>query len=180
MEAEIDRILIRDHDIARRVAAMADEIAAAYPSDAGELTLVPILSGSIIFVADLMRRLPRRMRLAMVSISTYPGRSTRPTEARTTLELRTDLEGRDVLIVDDILDTGGTLARVRAMVRERGARSVRAAVLLRKPGKAPPGVDAEFVGFDIADEFVVGYGLDYDDLYRNYPHIGVLRPEVMR
>lgn len=179
METDIARILIHREQIQARNRALAAEIAATYNGEPVGLTLVPILSGSIIFLADLIRELPLRMKLALVQISTYPGAATSPGDPRTVLELSGDVAGRDVLIVDDILDSGRTLRRVQAMVRARGARSVRSAVLLRKPTKAPPDVPVEFVGFDVDDLFVVGYGLDYNDLYRNYPHVGVLHAELM-
>ncbi len=179
MEADIARILIHRDEIGRRVHAMAAEIAAVYNGDDAGLTLVPILSGSIIFLADLIRHLPLRMKIALVQVSTYPGTATSPRTSRTVLELTGDVTGRNVLIVDDILDSGRTLRRVQEMLRERGAKTVRAAVLLRKPAKAPPDVAADFVGFDVEDLFVVGYGLDYDDHYRNFPHVGVLHDELI-
>lgn len=179
MEADIDRILIHRDRIDARVKTLAREIADVYDADDAGLTLVPILSGSIIFLADLIRDLPLKMKIALVQVSTYPGTSTSPRAPKTVLELTGDVSGRNVLIVDDILDSGRTLRRVQAMIREHGARSVRAAVLLRKPDKVPSDVQVDFVGFDIEDLFVVGYGLDYDDHYRNYPHVGVLHAELM-
>ncbi len=179
MEEDVARILIHREEIERRLADMAEEIAQTYHRDEEGLTLIPVLAGSIIFLADLMRKLPLKMKIGLVSVSAYPGRTTRPTAPKTVIELTGDLAGRHVLIIDDILDTGRTLRKVREMVLQREPASVRTAVLLRKPSKAPPDVSADFVGFDIEDEFVVGCGLDYDDHYRNYPHIGVLRPEIM-
>lgn len=176
---DIARILIDRERIDARVRELAREIGARYDGDDGGLTLVPILSGSIIFLADLIRQLPLRMKIALVQVSTYPGSATTPQAPRTVLELSGDVAGRHVLVVDDILDSGGTLRRVHAMLRERGVRTIRTAVLLRKPAKAPPDVHVDFVGFDIEDLFVVGYGLDFNDHYRNYPHVGVLHPELM-
>jgi hypoxanthine phosphoribosyltransferase len=176
---DIARILVHRDDIRARVKTLAAEIGRQYNGDEAGLTLVPILSGSIIFLADLIRELPLKMKIALVQVSTYPGNTTTPHAPRTVLELTGRVAGRNVLIVDDILDSGNTLRRVQAMVREQGARGVRTVVLLRKPAKAPPDVPVEFVGFDIEDLFVVGYGLDYDDHYRNYPHVGVLHPELM-
>ncbi|MGD8451293.1 MAG: hypoxanthine phosphoribosyltransferase [Phycisphaerae bacterium] len=179
MQQDIARILFRREAIQARVRALATEISAVYNGDERGLTLVPILSGSIIFLADLIRELPLKMKIALIQISTYPGRSVTAQEPETVMELSGDVQGRNVLLVDDILDSGRTLRRVRAMVAERGAVSVRTAVLLRKPAKAPADVSVDFVGFDVEDSFVVGYGLDYDDHYRNFPHIGVLRPELL-
>ena len=158
---------------------MATEIAAVYDADDRGLTLVPILSGSIIFLADLIRELPLKMKIALVQLSTYPGTSVTAHEPRTLLELSGEVRGRHVLVVDDIFDTGRTIRRVRAMLAEQEPVSVRTAVLLRKPTKAPPDMAVDFVGFDVDDLFVVGYGLDYGDHYRNFPHIGVLRPELL-
>lgn len=179
MEADIARILLHRDQIQTRTRALAAEVAAVYGGDETGLTLVPILSGAIIFLADLIRQLPLRMKLALVQISTYPGTRTSPTDPRTVLALSGDVTDRHVLLVDDILDTGRTLRRVQELIRARRPRSLRTAVLLRKPGKAPPDLPVEFVGFDIEDLFVVGYGLDYNDQYRNYPHVGVLRAELM-
>lgn len=180
MENEVARILIDDSQIDTRLSALAEEIAAVYADDTTGLTLLPILSGSIIFLADLIRKLPIKMKIALVGVSSYPGKSTNPREARTILNINADLRDRHVLIVDDILDTGGTLRRVREMVNEYQPASVRTAVLLRKPARAPVDVTADFIGFDIEDEFVIGYGLDYDDHYRNFPHIGVLRDDLIQ
>jgi hypoxanthine phosphoribosyltransferase len=180
MDDEIAQILIHREQIDRRVHELGAEIAATFADNAETLTIVPILSGSIIFVADLIRTLPLKMKIAMVQVSTYPGTATSPGVPRTVLELTGDVQGRDVLLVDDILDSGRTLRRVQGMLKEHGARSVRSAVLLRKPDKAPADLPVEFVGFDVEDLFVVGYGLDYDDHYRNYPHVGVLHAELMQ
>ncbi len=179
MDADIDRIILSREQIQARVRALAAEISATYDHGSAALTLVPILSGSIIFLADLIRELPLKMKIALVHVSAYPGRTTQGLEPRTVVDLVGDLRGRDALIVDDILDSGRTLRRVQEMVRRSEPASVRTAVLLRKPSKAPPDAEVDFVGFDIEDLFVVGYGLDFDDHYRNFPHIGVLRKELM-
>lgn len=174
MDDRIERILLRREQIDRRVSELASEIAATYPPDGPGLTIVAILAGSIIFLADLIRRIPRAMKIGLITVSSYPGRSTMSQGPVILQDLRGEIEGRDVLVVDDILDTGRTIRCVVDQVRQFGPASVRVCVLLRKAGKAPADVRADFVGFDIEDVFVVGYGLDYDDLYRNYPHIGVL------
>lgn len=178
MEHDIARVLIPREEIARRVAGMADEIARTYSNGDAELTLVTILSGSLIFLADLIRCLPMRMKIGLVTVSSYPGATTASRGAKLLSEIRADIRGRHVLVVDDILDTGNTLRLVIERLRQQGPASLRTCVLLRKPDKAPPDVHADFVGFDIDDVFVVGYGLDFNDLYRNYPHIGILRPEL--
>ena len=179
LDGDIAQILIHRERIQQRVGEMAGEIAALYSTERHALTLVPILSGSIIFVADLIRELPLKMKIAVMHLSSYRGAATQPGELQTIVEIVGSLRDRDVLIVDDILDTGNTLRRVQRIVAEQRPASQRTAVLLRKPGKAPADVPVDFVGFDVEDQFVVGYGLDYADHYRNYPHIGVLRAELL-
>lgn len=182
MDNDIERILIRREQIARRVAELADDIARTYKDiGKGGLTLVSILSGSIIFLSDLIRHLPMKMRIGVITVSSYPGaRTTSQGPKLQQQQLNIDVAAQHVLIVDDILDTGQTLDVVQQTLRARGPASLRTCVLLRKPGKAPPHVTADFVGFDIENVFVVGYGLDYNDHYRNWPDIGVLRPQLYR
>jgi len=179
MEGDIDHVLLHHDRLQERVREMGVEIAKVYNGANAGLTIVPVLAGSIIFLADLIRELPLKMKIALVQISAYPGRSVQAGEPRTLIDLTGDVTGRHVLVVDDILDSGKTLRRVHEKILERRPASLRTAVLLRKPSKAPPDVTADFVGFDVEDLFVVGYGLDFDDHYRNFPHIGVLRQELM-
>jgi len=179
IEADIDRILLHRDQIQARVRELARQIADTYRDLARGLSIVPILSGSIIFLADLIRHLPMKMKIALVQLSAYPGCTTTAREPKLVMGLSGDVRGRHVLVVDDILDSGKTLRLVHKMVMECEPASLRTAVLLRKPDKAPPDLVVDFIGFDIEDLFVVGYGLDYGDHYRNFPHIGVLRPELM-
>jgi hypoxanthine phosphoribosyltransferase len=179
MDKDVARILLHRKQIHARVHELAEQIADCYAEDERGLTLVPILSGSIIFLADLIRELPMKMKIAVVQLSTYRGPAVTPRNSKTIIDLADDVRNRHVLLVDDILDTGGTVRRVQKMIRQRQPASLRTVVLLRKPDKAPPDVQVDFVGFDIEDLFVIGYGLDFDDHYRNYPHIGILRPELM-
>lgn len=181
MIADLDRILIPRERIAGRVKEMARAVADTYAADeAAGLTIVTILSGSLIFLADLMRELPLKMKIGLITVSSYRGETTVPLGATIDRDLNVDVAGRHVLLLDDILDTGGTLRLVRERVAAAGAKSIRTCVLLRKLAKAPADIPAEFVGFDIEDDFVVGYGLDYNDYYRNLPDIGVLRPELYK
>lgn len=181
MENDIDHILLTRGQIAKRVEEMGREIAKAYSTDEeGALTLISILSGSMIFTADLMRHLPLKMKIGLITISAYRGATTESRGAKILQDLDVDVSGQHVLVVDDILDTGGTLRLVKNRLMLAQPRSVRLCVLLRKPSKVPPDIQADFVGFDIPDEFVVGYGLDYNDHYRNFPDLGVLREELYR
>jgi hypoxanthine phosphoribosyltransferase len=178
MEQDLARILIPRDRIERRVAELAGQIADTYGEDGEGLIIVPILAGSIIFLADLIRRLPFKMRIGLMTLSSYRGATTQTRGTQLVQDLSEDIAGRHVLIVDDILDSGGTLRSVRDQLAPRKPASLRICVLLRKLGKAPKDLAPDFVGFDIDDVFVVGYGLDYDGHYRNWPDLGVLRPEL--
>ncbi len=181
----IHRVLIDEATIAARVRALGRQIAADLLADIestggrqDQIVLVPILTGSIVFVADLIRQMPLKLSLGVVAVSSYPGKSMQSKGAAIRGEIPQDLAGKHVLVVDDILDSGRTLGLVRRLIEEQNPASLRVAVLLRKVletarAEEPP---VEYVGFDIPDEFVVGYGLDYDGHYRNYPAIAVLRP----
>ncbi len=165
------RPLLSEEQIARRVGELAGEIAAAYAGR--EVALVPILSGSLILVADLVRRLPLDMVIHVCGLSSYRGPTTRPDGVNWTLPVSAELAGRHVLVVDDILDSGATLGRVCAAVRQRGPASLRTCVLLIRNGA---GATADFMGFRIGPGFVVGYGLDFGGRYRNLPYIAVIEP----
>jgi len=184
MQHDLDRILLDRQTIARRVHAMGEQIAADLTRDLGgdlefgKVVIMPIMTGSMIFVADLIRELPLKLRLELVAVSSYPGKSMESKGVKLRGDLPKDLAGKHVLIIDDILDSGHTLDVVSRLVREQKPASLRLCVFLRKPGKASVDVPVDYVGFDIPDEFVVGYGLDYDGHYRNYPQIGTLRPEA--
>jgi len=182
MRQDIERILIDRETIARRIAELGREIVDQLGTieDDG-LILVPIMTGSITFVADLMRELPIRMRIGLVTASSYPGTST--TSQGVDLQgmhLPESLDGRHILIIDDILDSGRTIQRVRSEIEARSPSSIQSCVLLRKKIPSAMETPCEYVGFDIDNEFVVGYGLDFDDYYRNLPDIGVLREEIIR
>ena len=178
MEQDFARILFTRERIAARVKELARDIAAAYDDKGHSLVIVSVLSGSIIFLADLIRCLPLKMQLGLITVSRYRGATTVGGATDLVVDLRTEIKGKHVLIIDDILDSGGTLRMVVDQLRSRGPASIKVCVLLRKTAKAPKDFTADFVGFDIEDFFVVGYGLDYNDHYRNWPDIGVLRPEL--
>lgn len=154
------------------VAAMADSIAACYQDR--QLTIVGVLTGSVVLMADLIRLLDLPMRVGVIAASSYRGATTTRGELSINDELMLDIRGRDVLLVDDIFDTGHTLVKVMAKMREYEPLSLRSAVLLRKHGRQEVDAQPDFVAFDIPDEFVVGYGLDYEDMYRNLPFLGAL------
>lgn len=183
MRSDIREILISRERIAKRVRELGDEISRDLerinPGGRDEIILVPILTGSVIFVADLMRELPFKMRIDVVTISSYPGRATTSQGATLVGELPDNLEGKHVLVVDDILDSGRTLRLVREKLQARNPKSLQICVLLRKEIPSAMETPCEYVGFDIPNEFVVGYGLDFDHYYRNLPEIGTLRKELL-
>ena len=168
------RVLIDRRRIAGRVDAMASEIEREYSGCRDAVLFVPVLDGALLFAADLIRRLSLPLQLAGLAASSYPGAATTSTSQVELGLFRVDVQGRRVLLLDDILDTGQTLATVKEALRQRGAIEVRSAVLLRKQREAPPVVEADFVGFEVPDCFVIGYGLDHDGRYRELPDVRVL------
>lgn len=183
MRSDLREILIPRDKLALRVRQLGAEIAhdleAINPDGKDEIILVPILTGAIIFVADLMRELPLKMRIDVMTISSYPGKATTSQGAKLVGELPDNLEGKHVLVVDDILDSGKTLRLVREKLSARNPKSLRICVMLRKQTQSALETPCEYVGFDIPDEFVVGYGLDFDHYYRNLPDIGTLRKDLL-
>jgi hypoxanthine phosphoribosyltransferase len=180
LHEDIEKVLVPSAAIAERVRALAAAIGADYEHADGRLTVVPVMTGSLLFSADLVRALPqRRMRIQLTTVSSYGGTATASRGSSIVGALPKHLEGHHILIVDDILDSGGTLRLLRSEFEQRGAASVRASVLLRKRIPSALSTPVEYVGFDIDDEFVVGYGLDYDDLYRNLPYVGTLRRDAL-
>ena len=182
MHDDVERILITQQQIEQRVKQLAAQITADHTSATGadgEITLLPILTGAMIFCADLMRYLPMRMQIGLLAVSSYPGRSVRSQGSQLLSEQIGNVRGRHVLLVDDILDSGGTIQLVRSLVSEIEPASVKTCVLLRKDRPQARAVPVDYVGFDIPDEFVVGYGLDYDDYYRNLPDIVTLKGRVI-
>jgi hypoxanthine phosphoribosyltransferase len=180
------RVLISRERIADRVAQIGRELSLALNAEAdqlvankqhpGPVVMVPVLTGAMIFVADLIRAMPVSMSIKPVTLSSYPGKSTTSQGVTVQSGVPTDLRGCRVILVDDILDSGQTLGLLKRMIQAQHVQSIRTVVLLNKskPGGRKEHVDVEYAGFDIEDEFVVGYGLDYDGLYRNVPDILVL------
>jgi hypoxanthine phosphoribosyltransferase len=166
------RVLVAEGELLARVTELGRAIARDYPQTTP--VLVGVLHGAIPFVADLMRRLPIDVTVDFVRASSYGAGTVSAGAVRLVVDLTVDIADRDVLIVDDIIDTGLTLAALKRALEARGPRSVRTCVLLDKGGRRQADVAIDYVGFRIPDVFVVGYGLDYDGLYRNLPHVAVL------
>jgi hypoxanthine phosphoribosyltransferase len=161
---------------AEELAAGIGRLSAAVRQVVGRrpLTVVGVLTGSIVLVSDLIRRLEGPVQVSMVWASSYRGTATSPGALELRLDLLPDLTGKEVLLVDDIFDTGRTLDALMQGLRRRGAASVRSLVLLRKAGRAEVALQPDFVGFDIPDAFVVGYGLDFDGAWRHLPYLAAL------
>src|SRR5262249_37326096 len=166
-------ILLSAERIQQRVAELAKQIAADYRGQPA-ITIVGVLTGSLMFLADLVRHLDLPLRIGFIQASSYRGASTRPGPLRIAPDLAPDVRGRQVLLLDDILDTGQTLHHVVGHIAELGPASVRVAVLLRKEGRQRIAIEPDYCGFTIPDAFVVGYGLDYNDEFRHLPYIAVL------
>ena len=166
-------ILIPAERIRERVAELARQIAQDYHGR--PVTIVGVLTGSLMFLADLMRRLDLPLRIALIQASSYRGGVTKPGTLHVQSDLLPDLRGRHILILDDILDTGHTLAYLVRHLKALEPASLKVVVLLRKHGRQEEPLEPDYCGFEIPDAFVVGYGLDYNDEYRNLPFIGVMK-----
>ena len=169
------KTLLSKEELHDGVARMAGEIEQAF--EGRQLTIVGILTGSVVLVADLIRLIHQPMRVGVIQASSYRGATTTRGDLVINSELMLDIAGRDVLLVDDIFDTGHTLEKVVAKLHDFGPASVRSAVLLRKQGRQESSYEPDFTAFNIPDEFVVGYGLDYEDMYRNLPYLAALESE---
>jgi hypoxanthine phosphoribosyltransferase len=164
-------VLIQSEEIQARVRALAQEIRSDHPE---RVHFVCVLKGAFVFLSDLARALPGECSLDFMAVSSY-GKSTKSSgQVQLLKDLDVDLEGRDVVIVEDIVDTGLTLNYLQDILRARAPRSLRTACLLSKPSRRKVNVKVEYIGFTIEDKFVVGYGLDYGERYRNLPYIGVI------
>ncbi len=166
------KTLLTESELHAGVTRMADEINGQY--DDRPLTIIGILTGSVVLMADLIRKLEMPLRVGVIMASSYRGAATTRGELVINDDLMPDISGRNVLLVDDIFDTGHTLKQLTSRMEELGPLSVKTAVLLRKIGRQEVNLEPDFIGFPIPDEFVVGYGLDYQDAYRNLPYVAAL------
>jgi hypoxanthine phosphoribosyltransferase len=173
---EKDRIAQRVHELGVQIAKDLQRSVAATPAgQEPHIVIIAVMTGAMVFVADLIREMPIKLRIELVAVSSYPGTSVESKGVKMKSALPDKLANSHVLLIDDILDSGQTLHTLIDLINKEKPASLRTCVLLRKPGKAKLPVKVEYVGFDIPDEFVVGYGLVYDGLYRNHPAIAVLR-----
>ena len=176
MHDDILEVLLTEEEIAKR----RDEVAAEIRRDFADKhpLFIGVLRGSFIFMADLVRKVDIPSTLDFMATSSYGKSTTSSGTITVTKDISADIEGRHVIIVEDILDSGMTLKYITDLLKARGTRSIKIATLLDKPARRVADIKADYFCFDIPDEFVVGYGLDYDEKYRNLPYIGVLKPEI--
>ena len=176
MNEEIEKIIYTKEEIFERVKELAAEISQNYKSD--DLIVITVLKGGAMLSADLVRELDFPVTLDYLSVSSYYSGTTSTGSVQIKKDTDINVKGRHVLIVEDIVDSGNTLAHLIKLFALRGAKDVRICTLLNKPSRRVTKVKVDYIGFEIPDEFVVGYGLDYDQKYRNLPYIGILKPEV--
>ena len=177
LETDVGEILVSEEQIAAKVAELGARISADYSGR--RLTLVSVLKGSLPFMADLMRAIDLPLRIDLMEVSSYGGSSTESSGlVRILKDLSASIEGEDVLIVEDIIDTGLTLNYLIRYLRGKNPKSLRICTLLNKPARRLVEIPVDYIGFEIPDQFVVGYGLDYGEVYRNLRFVGVLKPEV--
>src|SRR5881397_4270359 len=177
MQGDIERVLFDEPAIHRRLDELAAQISKDYRDR--ELTVIAVLTGSLMFMADLLRRIPLPLKLDFLAVASYHGKTQTTGEVIFKQVALPDVKDRHILILDDILDSGHTLAAIREKLETAKPRSIRVCVLLSKKKERARHVAADYVGFEIEDEFVVGYGLDFMARYRNLPYIGVLRKELI-
>ena len=175
MRDDIERVLIDEAVIEKRLDALANKIERDFPQ--GPLLVIILLKGALVFAADLLRRVPRVLEIECLNVASYHGGMESSGVVDFLDRHFPEVRGRQVLLLDDILDTGRTLHAVSRRLMDEGAAAVKTAVLLAKDKDRAEEVEADYVGFEIGDEFVVGYGLDYQGRYRNLPYVGVLKNE---
>lgn len=178
-ENDILKVLVSEDEINGRVDALAKEIDETYMNSDKNLVLLGILKGSVVFMADLMKRIKLPVEIDFMKVSSYGGGTTSSKTITILLDLRRkDMENCDILIIEDIIDSGRTLSYLVDYLKLRGAASVKTCTLLDKPSRREVEFEPDFCGFVVPDEFVVGYGLDFDEKYRALPYVGVLKPEL--
>lgn len=176
MKEDVLRVLLSEDEIREKVRELGGKITADYKNS--NLMLVTVLKGAVVFLADQMRQIDVPAEIDFMVVSSYGSGVKSSGVVKIVKDLDVPLAGKDILIVEDILDSGLTLSYIKELLESRGPRSIRIATLLDKPSRRKVDLQADYIGFSVPDEFVIGYGLDYDEKYRNLPYIGILKPEV--
>lgn len=174
--SNVEKTLLSEEQIATRIKEMAKQISEDYKDK--NLLIIGVLKGSVVFMTDLMRELTINSKIDFMAVSSYGSGTRSSGNLNILMDLRKDVMGFDVLIAEDILDSGSTLSKVKELILSRKPASLRIAAFLDKPSRRKVDIHIDYTGFEIPDEFVVGYGLDFDEDYRNLPFIGVLKPEA--
>ncbi len=174
---DIKEVLISAEALQKRIGEMAEEISADY-GDAESFLMIGVLKGSVLFMSDLTRAIARPHDMDFMAVSSYGASTKSSGVVQIRMDLKETITGRHILIVEDIIDSGRTLNYLCELLQARDPASLKICTLLNKPSRREVDVPVDYVGFDIPDEFVVGYGLDFDELYRNIPYIAVLKPEA--
>ncbi|WFA07727.1 hypoxanthine phosphoribosyltransferase [Tissierella sp. Yu-01] len=176
MESFIKEVLLSEEELQKRIKELGNEITKDYKDK--DLVVIGILKGAVIFMSELVKNIGLPITIDFMAVSSYGKSSISTGEVRIIKDLDFSVEGKDLLIVEDIIDTGLTLNYLTELLKKRGANSVKICTLLDKPDRRTVGVNIDYLGFEIPDEFVVGYGLDYAEQYRNLPYVGALKEEV--
>ena len=176
IDADVEEVLLSGEQVQARVAELGAQLATDYAGH--EPVLVSVLKGSIIFLADLVRAMPIPLSIDLMEVSSYGASTESSGQVRILKDLSTSIAGREVIVVEDIIDTGLTLNYLLRYLHDKGPASIRICCLLDKPARRLAEIEIDYRGFTIPDRFVIGYGLDYGERYRNLPYIGVLRPSV--
>ncbi|AEP00437.1 hypoxanthine phosphoribosyltransferase [Weizmannia coagulans] len=176
MNQDIEKILITEEEVQRKVKELGEQLTKEYD---GRFPLaIGVLKGAMMFMADLVKHMDTYLEMDFMDVSSYGNSTVSSGEVKILKDLDTSVEGRDVLIIEDIIDSGMTLSYLVELFRYRKAKSIKIVTLLDKPSGRKADIQADYVGFIVPDEFVVGYGLDYAEKYRNLPYIGILKPAV--
>jgi hypoxanthine phosphoribosyltransferase len=178
MNNDLKEVLLTEEEIDKKVGELADRIMKDYPG--GNLIFLGVLKGSVFFITDLMRKMNVDVTMDFMAVSSYGSSSESSGVVRILKDLDFDIEGRDVIIVEDIIDTGTTLKYLYEYLKARSPKSLKICALLDKPERRKADIKVDYTGYSIPDEFVVGYGLDYSEMYRYLPYIGVLKEEVYK
>jgi hypoxanthine phosphoribosyltransferase len=179
IEKDVESILVSEEELDRITTRLAREITEDYKNSPRKLLILSILKGSLIFTADLIRKISLPMDIDFMKVSSYGSSTISAGQLKISLDLkRDDMTDVDIIVVEDIIDSGRTLCNLKLYLEERGAGSVKICTLLDKPSRREYELVPDYCGVVIPDKFVIGYGLDYDERYRNLPYVGVLKPEI--
>lgn len=177
-QKDIESVLADEAKLSEICDRLAAQITKDYENSGRDLVLITVLKGSVFFATDLMRRIPLKCEIEFMKVSSYGAGTETSGFIQVHLDLKRDVSGADVIIIEDIIDSGRTLQKLSQLMEGRGAHSVRCCTLLDKPERRQVDLRADYVGMEIPDAFVVGYGLDYDEKYRNLSYVGILKPSV--